>query len=360
MRPQKFIDVADRLAARIRNGDYHLNELPAERELAVEAGVSYATARKAVQTLVEKGLLRRLANGRAAPLPAVNGVNNGTPAQIALLTPAWQSSALLEWRHALAKACENRQASIRTVLFTHWDDPVIATTVQGFDGTFLMPSSEPRTEPLMKTLRESGRPIIVLESDWSDAGLRSVVMNPGFCAHRLLDHLASLGHRKIDYFNVQPGHTRFLNPWRLWLAAQHLDGDCIDEPVKPYEDTLPAAYALIDRLIRNRKFNSKALFCTTGSSAFGAMSAMLDHGIRPGHDVAVCTADSGAGAAFYNPSLTSLVQVDMVPYAVVCLDWMMRPTGKSWSGPLLLQPDSTGVVARQSTVPDARKSRRLS
>jgi len=359
MRPQKYIDVADRLAARIRNGDYHLNELPAERELAVEAGVSYATARKAVQTLVEKGILRRLPNGRAAPLPAVNGTHNATPAQIALLTPAWQSSALLEWRHALSKACENRQASIRTVLFTHWDDPIIATTVQGFDGTFLMPSSEPATEPLMKTLRECGRPLVVLESDWSDSGIRSVVTNPNFCAHRLLDHLASLGHRKIDYFNVQPEHTRFLNPWRLWLAAQHLEGDCIDEPVKPYEDTLPAAYAIVDRLIRSGKFKSKALFCTTETAALGTMSAMIDHGLRPGRDVAVCTADSGPRTAFCNPSLTSMAQLDLVPYATVCLDWMMGAVGQSWSGPLLLQPDDAKVVVRHSTVPDAKKPRRL-
>lgn len=28
VRPQKYIEVADRLAARIRNGDYHLHELP--------------------------------------------------------------------------------------------------------------------------------------------------------------------------------------------------------------------------------------------------------------------------------------------------------------------------------------------
>ena len=360
MRPQKYIDVAERLAARIRNGDYHLHELPAERELAVEACVSYATARKAVQSLVEKGLLHRLANGRATPLTAGNGTSQSAPAQIALLTPAWQSSALVEWRHAIAKACETRQASIRTVLFTHWDDPVIATTVQGLGGTFLMPSSEPATEPLMKTLRESGRPIVVLESDWSVSGLRSVLMNPSFCAHRLLDHLATLGHRKIDYFNVQPAYTRFLNPWRLWLAAQHFEGECIDEPVKPYEDTLPAAYACIDRLIRSGKFKSKALFCTTETAALGAMSALMDHGIRPGYDVAICTADSGPRTAFCNPSLTSMEYLDLVPYATVCLDWMMGASGKSWSGPLLLQPEDGRVVVRQSTVPDAKKPRRLS
>ena len=83
MRPQKYLDVADRLAARVRNGDYNLAELPAERELAAQTGVSYATARKAVQHLVEKRVLRRLPNGRATP-----SAGGDKAAQIAFLTPA--------------------------------------------------------------------------------------------------------------------------------------------------------------------------------------------------------------------------------------------------------------------------------
>lgn len=359
MRPQKYIEVADRLAARIRRGDYHLHELPAERELAVEAGVSYTTARKAVQHLVEQGILHRLANGRASPPPAGTGGTQDAPAQVALLTPAWISSTLAGWRRALAQASASRKVSVRTVLYTHWDDPALATTLQGFDGAFLIPEPEAPPAEVVALLRDCGKPVVVLDADWSLHGLRSVKMNPPFFAHRLLDHLASLGHRTIDYLNVQPDHEDFLAPWRLWIAAQGLRGDCIDAPVRPYEDTLPAAYAVVDRMLSEGTFRADALFCATESAACGAMAALVDHGRQPGRDVGVCTADSGARAALANPSLTSMADLDREPYAALCLDWMAGRSERGWPGPLLLQPDDCRVVIRQSTVPAVVETRRL-
>lgn len=210
MRPTKYLDVADRLAARVLNGDYNLNEFPAERELALQTGVSYATARKAVQHLVEKRILSRLPNGRATP-----SADGAKAARIAFLTPTWESDVYVRWRRALSGAAEKRHASVRRVLFTHWDDPVIAATVGGFDGTFLIPEPEPRPRTLVESLRHCGHPIVVLEDDWTSHGFRSVVTTPPRAIHGLLEHLASLGHRRIDYFNVQPGHVRFLQPWRL-------------------------------------------------------------------------------------------------------------------------------------------------
>ena len=354
MRPQKYLEIAERLAARVHKGDYNLADLPAERELAAQTGVSYATARKAVQHLVEKRLLRRLPNGRAAPAAA-----GAKTAQIAFLTPAWESDVYVRWRHALSVAAAKRQASVRRVLYTHWDDPVIAATVQGFDGTFLIPEPEPHPDTLVRTIRESGRPVVILESDWSLLGLRSVVTTPEFCLHRLLDHLASLGHRRIDYFNVQPGHVRFLQPWRLWLAAQRLAGDCIDEPVKPYEETLTAAHALVDRRIKAGEFNTKALVCTTETAAQGAVAALVDNGLRPGRDVAVCAAEYGAGLALCNPSITSLAAIDLIPYAAVSLDWMTDGADAAWPGPLLMHPADVQIVARQTTVPNAADHRKL-
>jgi DNA-binding LacI/PurR family transcriptional regulator len=266
---------------------------------------------------------------------------------------------LAGWRQALARASVSRHVSVRTVLYTHWDDPMIATALQGFDGVFVVPEPEQPPEEVLRMLRECGKPLVVLDADWSAHGLRSVKLNPAFFAHRLLDHLASLGHHKIDYFNVQPSHRDFLMPWQLWVSAQRLRGDCIDEPVQPYEDTLPAAYAIIRRMLVEGTFRADALFCTTESAAYGAMAALLDHGKTPGQDIGVCTADGGARAALANPSLTSMADLDRVPYASLCLDWMTGHSDRAWPGPLLLQPDDCKIVVRHSTVPGCVHARRL-
>lgn len=359
MRPQKYIHLAERFAQRIRKGDYHLREFPSERELAAEVGASYTTLRKAVQWLVSQGLLYRKPNGRAAVRPVEKKGHSLTPKQIALLAPAWESPTLDSWRTALARACPRVRAAARTVLYTHWDDPVIAETVQGFDGIFLVPEPTPPPESVM-TLLQAGRPLAVLDADWSRHGLRSVMLASGLSVPRLLDHLASLGHRKIDYFNVQPGNEERIMQWRLWLTAQGLEGELLDDPVKPYEDPRPAAYAAIRRRLRAGKFHSKALYCTTEPAATGAMAALLDHGLQPGRDVAVCTSDSGAYTAFCNPSLTAMARIDRVPFLGVCLDWMLGSASPAaWPGPLLLQPADCRVVVRQSTVPDVKNPRKL-
>lgn len=353
------MQVAERFAQRIRKGDYHLRELPSERELAAEVGVSYLTARKAVQALVNQGLLRRQANGRAAVHSVAAAGQPAAPAQIALLTPAWESPTIAGWRWALAKVCARLHVSSRTVLYAHWDDPGIAGTMQSFDGTFLIPEPEAPPPEMIEALRGSRRPVVILGHDYSRFGLRSVVLDPPRFLHRLLDHLAALGHRRIDYFNVQPGVSEHLVQWRLWLAAQGLDGEAIDEPVQPYDDPLPAAYAAIDRRLRAGRFRSKALYCTTEPAATGAMAALLDHGLQPGRDVAVCTSEGTPNTAFCNPSLTAQAEIDRQPYLSICMDWILGRSQAGWPGPLLLQAADCEVIVRQSTVPGSKTSRRL-
>ncbi|NLB68132.1 MAG: substrate-binding domain-containing protein [Lentisphaerae bacterium] len=356
MRPIKYLEVAERLEARVRRGDYNLIEIPAERELAVETGVSYATARKAVQHLVENGVLSRLPNGRATPV-AFTGSERQL--QVAFLTPAWESEVYSRWSRALTNAAKANNTLIRRVLFVHWDDPAILASIQGFDGVFIVPEPVPPPETLIKTLRESDSKIVVIESDWSNLGFRSVVTNPEFCTHRLLEHLASLGHTKIDYFNVQPDYYRFLQPWRLWLEAQGFKGKAFDFPVKPYEDTTTAAYTVVNKRIATGEFKSEAILCATDTAACGAVSALLDNGLRPGYDISVCTADYGAKSALFNPSITSIGEVNVLPFATVCLNWMADSFKSAWPGPLLLQPGDVTVVERQTTVPKARNHRKL-
>src|SRR5688500_15538012 len=59
-RLSKYARVRDALAEAIRNGEYGTGQkLPGERMLAVQYGISYMTARRAVGELVDRGLLDR-------------------------------------------------------------------------------------------------------------------------------------------------------------------------------------------------------------------------------------------------------------------------------------------------------------
>ncbi len=351
----KYRLIAERLSQQIRNGDYHLHGVPAERKLASQVGVSYMTVRKAIQLLLDRGLLTRLPSGRLA---VSSGDEMGVGRkQVALLAPAWESNDAMLWNIGLSQLQGRMAFGSRMVHYVHWDDPVIVNTIQQFDATLLLPP-EPPGEDFASKLSALGRPLVVLNRDWSDVGVRSVQLMPPRLIQKLLDHLASLGHRRVDCFNVQPCRLtmrEWIGQWEVWRAAHHIDGELINEPVEPYTETLVAAYNVMARRIGEGRFDSKALFCLTETAAIGAVRAMIDHGIRPGHDVAVCTI--GSQRCEYLPlTITTLEQPDRMPYLAACMEWALEPGRGKWQGPLLIEPQDLTVVVRESTVPDIRQT----
>ncbi|HBC85831.1 MAG TPA: hypothetical protein DCZ94_02635 [Lentisphaeria bacterium] len=350
MRRSKYIAVAERLSKRIRNGDYHIHGIPAERELALDVGVSHMTARKALRKLLDDGLLYRLPNGRL-DICANGHSDRIIQTQIALLAPAFESGETSAWNIALFQLSGTYNFSSRLVYYTHSDDPIIKNTVESFDCTFILPPDP--SESLVLELKKTGNPFFIVNSDWTRLGIPSIMLFPPVFIRKLLDHLASLGHKRIDCMNVQPGMTVIpdrIGQWKNWLGKNGLKGKLFDDPVRTFTDPLSGAYDFVDRLIKEGKFDSKALFCTTAPTAFGAMSAMIDHGIRPGTDVAVCTSDSGGFCEYYKPSLTSMEAIDPSPYLEICLKWL-HARKRRWTGSLLIQPENIDVVVRQSTVP---------
>jgi hypothetical protein len=125
-----------------------------------------------------------------------------------------------------------------------------------------------------------------------------------------------------------------------------IDG-CGDETIDP----LVAAYEVMSRRIEAGTFRSTGMLCLTETAAIGATRALLDHGLRPGHDLAVVTVGSNR-CEYLSPSLTTLEEPDPKPYLAACLEWALSPSTTSWQGPLLVQPADLRVVPRESTVPD--------
>ncbi len=350
----KYLKVAERLSHRIASGDYHLHGVPGERELASQVGVSYVTVRKAVQKLLDAGLLYRLPNGRLA----VNGASEGGTGQkqVAMLAPAWESNEANLWNISLAQLRTRFDFGSRMIHYVHADDPAILHTIQQFDATFML-APDTLSSDIVASMTNPARPVVVLNRDWSGMGVRSLRLFPPRMIQKLLDHLASLGHRRIDCFNVQPRGLvieEWINQWQIWRAAHALKGELIDEPVMPFTDTLDAAYDVIARRIKGGTLRGTAILCLTETAAIGAMRAMLDHGIAPGKDVALCAV--GSKRCEYLPlTLTTLEEPDPKPYLAACLEWALGSNRTAWQGPLLVEPTNLQVVVRQSTVPEIDK-----
>src|SRR5690606_5247970 len=149
-------DIVSLLEKRILHGDYAARELPTETRLAAEMGASRMTARKAVLRLLDRGYLVRQPNGRVY-------VSRRLPAQrmrVAFLGPAHSPLMANKWRIAVEREGARRGIAVRPVDFVHWDDPIIGETLEGFDGVFLLPSSDAMPDALLERLRTAPVPLV--------------------------------------------------------------------------------------------------------------------------------------------------------------------------------------------------------
>ena len=128
----KYQKVAKLLEKRIQYGDYTIKDIPPERELALQAGVSRITTRKAIQVLLEKKILIRQPNGQLA----VNRHEESPTRRrnLAFLEPAFHSLYSDLWRSPVEIAAEKINATVRPIDFVHWDDPAISEALDHFDG----------------------------------------------------------------------------------------------------------------------------------------------------------------------------------------------------------------------------------
>ena len=337
--------ICQMIERRVHHGVYIGRDLPAERDLAVDIGVSRMTARKALQRLVDTGTLERMPNGRV-------GVRKTKGLQITMLVPSVASTEIEGYRMALEGIARKKRVTVHTRLYLHWDDPLIVEALEGCGGVFLVSSCEPMPPRLMERFRTSGKRMVSLGFDLTAFGIPSLDLLPPHALQKILDYLATRGHRRIDCFNTQtcdPIIEARLAQWRLWLASHGIEGKLWNFPIQPYENPLVRAHAEMAALMKTERFSNSAILCTTMYAAIGAVRALRDGAVslEKDHLDIAAFSDEQIGH-FLSPSITALKTPTLMPYLAVCVDWMMN-TKSPWIGPLLVRDADPTLFIGETT-----------
>lgn len=333
----KYRDIAGVIEARIRRGDYVITGLQSDRAIAAEFAVSRLTARQALRLLIAQGHVLRKGNGRLE-LPGAEGVPAATR-QIAFLAPSFPSPFLQRLRVAAERAATGLGFRFRPVDYLHWTDQVVHETLALFDGVMLVPPGGMAADAIMQRAGAARAGILSIGRDLAGQGRPSLLVNPPEGVQTLCDHLAGLGHRRIDCLNVHAPSTGLplrLQQWRVWRAAHGLEGELHDHALAPFADPMQGGYDAMRAALAAGRFAATALICTTELNAIGACRALREAGRVVGRDVAVCTFGGDGFCRFHTPSLTCLEHADPAPYLRLWCEWVERGrTG--WVGPLALQ-----------------------
>ena len=154
-------------------------------------------------------------------------------------------------------------------------------------------------------------PTVAVAGHAAVPGVTNVVLDHELAAKLALEHLYSLGHRKIAYMRGQLFSSDSRSRWRATLhTARELGLEVENDlTILLEKDTHSPelGYPGVEELLARRR-DFTAVLCFNDVSAIGTARALHDAGLRVPDDVSVMGFDDIPAASFYTPSLTTIRQ----------------------------------------------------
>jgi DNA-binding LacI/PurR family transcriptional regulator len=355
---RKHEKLAALLEERIARGDYALVGFPGVREVAAESGVAIMTAHRAMQLLIRKGVVTRRVRGRGKAGARRRATKSFT---IGIIMPPSLTGFVWAWHGELEAAALACGATLREVVCRHWTDALIAETLRGFDGVFVLQFPADLPVHTRELITMAGTPLVSLDQDLSALGISSILAFPPGCCRTLLEHFYQLGHRRIGCLNTFPIISDIplrLAEWQAWMAEKKLAGTLMNRPaanIDRLQNYAHRAHDLVVELVKGGRLDATALICPTVWTALGVMRGLQECGLRVGRDISVGVVNDEGMSQLVYPTLTAIQMPDVTAQLTQCVKWMMR--GGPWKGAPLMTPSANQLFVGQSSGPAPRTSR---
>jgi len=166
---------------------------------------------------------------------------------------------------------------------------------------------------LVDTLSQAGVsvPIVAVSGHRHLPGVTNISLNHSRAARLALDHLSSLGHRRIAFIKGHVFSSDTEIRWKAVRAAAHELGLTVDDKLtvqlQSESPTPQPGYDMTCKLLQTA-LPFTALFAFNDISALGAIRALREAGRRVPEDVSVIGFDDIQSAAYQNPGLTTIRQ----------------------------------------------------
>jgi LacI family transcriptional regulator len=181
-------------------------------------------------------------------------------------------------------------------------------------------------------------------------GVTNVVLDHHRAAQVALDHLLNLGHKDIAFMKGQAFSSDSADRWEAIVQVAR----DLKIKIKPeltvqidIDDPTPQVGYPFAKQLLERRVPFTALFAYNDISALGAIRALQEAGLRVPQDISVVGFDDIQGAAYSNPSLTTVRQPLAEMGRIAAKALLERIEGKT-DGPVEIAIEPT-LVVRQST-----------
>jgi DNA-binding LacI/PurR family transcriptional regulator len=206
---------------------------------------------------------------------------------------------------------------------------------------------------------ELSLPTVVVAGHKKIEGVTNVVLDQKRAAELALRHLYQLGHRKIAFMRGGSHSSDADDRWTCLMAvAREMKIEVTPERSVTLElrvSTPELGFAPANELIA-RGGDFTAVLAYNDIAAIGAIRAFMNHGLRVPEDISVVGFDDIQGAAFHNPSLTTIRQPLNQMGAVAARILLQRIRGQATFPDIV--PIHPELVIRESTCPPNPKRNR--
>ena len=306
----KYVLVEDHIRQAIRSGKL-TDKLPGERRLARELGYSYMTIRKAVENLVEEGVLYKIPTkgtfvaDRKRNKPRTRNIGYFLDSRIAggLSSPYY---AMIF--NALEKQATSRGYSL--IYFTDSQQTNVDKVLRKLDG--VIASCFPRVETLIHELKRA-LPVVAIDNSMADKTIPSVIIDNYTAEAEAVDHLCSLGHERIGFMtgleDSDVGKNRY-EGYRGGLAKNGIETD--QTLVFRGNYTFGSGSSGADYFMSLEQ-RPTAIVCANDSMALGTISQLHKLGTDVPREVSVIGFDDIDVASQIVPMLTTVsVPIDEI------------------------------------------------
>ena len=167
---------------------------------------------------------------------------------------------------------------------------------------------------VLADLEKSSVPTVMIGHELQNRSISSVIVDNELGAHAAIEHLYSLGHRKIAFIRGPKTLSDSAPRWkgvRAFAKSSGLDLDTrliaelpeSSDPVSSFE----VGYQLTEELLKQKRAFT-AVMAFDDMTAFGAIRALAKAGLRVPQDCSVIGFDDVAACSLYTPPLTTVRQ----------------------------------------------------
>lgn len=356
-------DLVTTLRGAIEQGVYGAGQpIPSERELCRREGLSRTTVRRAIQRLVDEGVLHRVPGAgtfvgqpaRAAAAPALEHATLG------LILPSLANPYFGELATAIER--ESTRAGYQLLLGQsnlagRSEAPYLARYAENpaVKGVITLSLGGEIPAASYQQLARSGKPFLFVVRQAETVAADSVSTDHVGGARELVRHLVGLGHRRIAYVGeVGLRPPRHFQGYLEGLREAGLPEDpqlCVQIDSDDLEHV--GEEGVRSLLARGAPFT--AIFAQIDLVAIGALRALRAAGIRVSADVSVVGFDNIPLAQHLDPPLTTVDHTVREIGRLAVLLLLDRITGR-YDGParrVIIQPQ---LMIRASSGPPPERS----